>query len=104
MKIVEITPQRKAALYAGLVKREADIRRKGRGTFSRKGPARASTATWSHKRFKGLVSLTREDADMVKAKIRSGTSQDEGGLLKAFLGFVDRHFGDKVATITIHYH
>jgi hypothetical protein len=103
MKIVEITPRKKSPLYSGLVKREADIRKNGRGTFSRKGPVRAGTATWNHKRFKGSVSLKREDAELVTAKVRSRTTEDEGGLLKAFLGFVDRHFGDKVATITIHY-
>jgi hypothetical protein len=104
MKIVEITPRKKSPLYGGLVKREAAIRKNGRGTFSRKGPARAGAATWSHKRFKGSVRLTHEGTELVRAKIRSRTPEDEGSLLKAFLGFVDRHFGDEVATITIHYH
>jgi hypothetical protein len=104
MKIVEITPREKSPIYGGLVKREAAIRKNGRGTFSRKGPARAGAATWSHKKFKGSVSLKREGAELVTAKIRSGTAEDEVGLVKAFLGFVDRHFGDQVAKITIYYH
>ena len=104
MKTVEITPRRKSPLYNGLVRREADIRKKGRGTFARKGRLRAGAATWGHKRFKGSVSLARGDAELVRAKVSSRTVEDEGGLLKAFLGFVDRHFGDQVATITIHYH
>jgi hypothetical protein len=104
MKIVEIMPLKKSPLYGGLVKREAAIRKNGRGTFSRRGPARSGAATWSHKRFKGSVSLKREGAELVRAKIHSRTPEDEGSLLKAFLGFVDRHFGDQVATITIHYH
>ena len=104
MKIVEIAPRRKLPIYAALVKREAEIRRNGRGTFARKGRVRAGAATWSHKRFKGTVSLTRGDTELVSAKVRSPTPDDEGGLLKAFLGFVDRHFGNQVATITIHYH
>jgi hypothetical protein len=104
MKIVEITPRKKSGLYAGLIRRQADIRKNGRGTFSRKGPARAGAATWNHKRFKGSVSLSRQDAELVRAKVSSRTPEDEGGLLKAFLGFVDRHFGSQVATITIHYH
>jgi hypothetical protein len=104
MKLVEITPRQKSPIYSALVKREAEIRKNGRGTFARKGPVRAGAATWNHKKFKGSVNLKREGADLVKAKIRSGTAEDEVGLLKAFLGFVDRHFGDQVATITIHYH
>jgi hypothetical protein len=104
MKIVEITPRRKSSLYNHLVKREADIRKGGRGTFARKGPKRAGATTWNHKRFKGSVSLSREEEELVRAKVSSRTPEDEGGLLKAFLGFVDRHFGPQVATITIHYH
>src|SRR5205807_1571643 len=78
MKIVEITPREKSPIYGGLVKREAAIRKNGRGTFSRRGPARSGAATWSHKRFKGSVSLKRERAELVTAKIRSGTPEDEG--------------------------
>jgi hypothetical protein len=104
MKLVEITPRQKSPIYSALVKREAEIRKNGRGTFARKGPVRAGAATWNHKKFKGSVNLKREGAELVKAKIRSGTAEDEVGLLKAFLGFVDRHFGDQVATIMIHYH
>ena len=37
MKLVEITPRQKTRLYAALVKKEADIRGKGRGTFFRVG-------------------------------------------------------------------
>jgi hypothetical protein len=103
MKLVEITPREKSPIYRALIAREAAIRKNHRGTFSRKGPARASAATWNHKKFKGSVSITREAAELVKAKIRSGTAEDEVGLLKAFLGFVDRHLGQQVATITIHY-
>ena len=61
MKIVEITPFGKSSIYGGLIKREAEIRKKGRGTFSRKGAARAGAATWSHKRFKGSVIIIKRD-------------------------------------------
>jgi len=104
MKTVEITPRDKSAIYSGLVKKEAAIRKNGRGTFVRQGPMRSSAASWNHKKFKGSVSLTREPAELVRAKIRSRTAEDELGLLRAFLGFVDRYFHDQVTTITIHYH
>jgi hypothetical protein len=87
-----------------LVKREAEIERKGRGTFVRKGRSRQSSATWTHKKFKGSVSLTSADTQSVTAKISSRVAEDELGLLRAFLGFIDRYCGDQVATITIRYH
>ena len=103
MKLVEITPRRKLPLYGALIRREADIRSKGRGTFARQGRKRARSAIWKHKRFKGTVNLQREGAEQISAKIRSSTPEDEGSLLKAFLGFIDRHCGNQVETITIHY-
>jgi hypothetical protein len=104
MKIVEITPRPRSSLYGTLIKREAAIRKNGRGTFARKGPARQTSATWTHKKFKGSVSLKREDTQSVTARIRSRVPEDERRLLNSFLGFVDRQCGDQVATITIHYH
>jgi hypothetical protein len=104
MKTVEITPRERTALYGTLVKREAAIRRNGRGTFARRGPARKRSAIWTHKKFTGTVSLKQEDAQLVSAKIRSRVAEDERRLLNAFLGFVDRQCGPQVATITIRYH
>jgi hypothetical protein len=104
MKVVEITPRQKSALYGTLVKREAAIRKKGLGTFARSGPLRQGSATWKHKRFKGTVSLKRDTEQAVTAKIRSGVPEDERRLLNSFLGFVDRQCGDQVETITIRYH
>ena len=104
MKIVEITPRERSALYATLIKREAAIRGNGRGTFVRKGPSRQTSATWSHKKFTGSVMLKREADQGVTARIRSRVPEDERRLLNSFLGFVDRQCGEQVATITIHYH
>ena len=59
---------------------------------------------WTHKKFKGTVSLTRADTQSVTAKISSRVPEDELGLLRSFLGFIDRYCGDQVATITIRYH
>ena len=103
MKVVEITPRDKAPLYAILVKREAEIRRNGRGTFARSGRKKQGASTWKHKRFKGSVNLQRGPAEIVRAKVRSSQPEDEGQLLKAFLGFIDRHCGGQVRSITIHY-
>ena len=102
MKIVQVRPRERARLYDNLIKREAAIREKGRGTFFRVGPKRQKSAKWQHRRYKGSVTLARELADGVTAKIRSA-SQSEWQMLSAFLGFLDRHCGDQVSAITIQY-
>jgi len=68
MKIVEIAPRRKLPIYAALVKREAEIRRNGRGTFSRKGRVRA-----------GAESLPRLRS---RCRVRSGMARADGALFR----------------------
>jgi hypothetical protein len=40
----------------------------------------------------------------VTEKIKSRNKVDESKLCTAFLGWVDRHFGDDLASVTIQYH
>ena len=103
MKIVEIVPRARAHLYGTLVAKEAAIRKSGRGTYVRVGRKSQRAARWKHKKFKGTLELARGDSDAVTAKVRATTPEDERKLLSSFLGFVDRHAGDQVTTITIHY-
>jgi hypothetical protein len=103
MKIVEIVPRARARLYGTLVAKEAAIRKSGRGTYVRVGRKTQAAARWKHKKFKGTLELKRGTSEAVTAKVRATTPEDERKLLSSFLGFVDRHAGDQVTTITIHY-
>jgi len=103
MKLVEITPRQRTKLYSALVKKEADIRGRGRGTFFRVGRKAQTKAEWKHKKFQGSIRLERGDAEAVTAKVRSSKLEEERQLLSSFLGFVDRHCGDGVSTILIQY-
>jgi hypothetical protein len=103
MKVVEIIPRRRTPLYGTLVAKEADIRKRGRGTYIRVGRKTQGSTRWKHKLYRGSVQLSRGDAEVVTAKVKATTAEDERKLLSSFLGFVDRHSGDKVDTITIQY-
>jgi hypothetical protein len=103
MKIVEITPRPRARLFGTLIDKEAAIRKNGRGTYERVGRKSSSAARWRHKMYGGSVQLKRDPSEMVTARIRAAAPEAERRLLSSFLGFVDRHSQDKVATITIHY-
>jgi hypothetical protein len=50
-------------------------------------------------RFKGRIKLKREPSETVVARVSSADWQ----LLSAFIGWVDRHFGDQVQNMTIEY-
>jgi hypothetical protein len=103
MKQLRITPRGDRRLYAAMVKRQAEIRRSGRGTFSRAGRKRAGAARWTHVRYKGSIDLVRGDAEIVVVTIKSSDHGDEARLLSAFLGWLDRHFGDAVRNVNIEY-
>lgn len=103
MKVVEIVPRERTRLYGALVAKEEAIRKGGRGTYIRVGRKRRDATRWKHKNYRGSVALKRGDAEVVTAQVRAANPEDERKLLSSFLGFVDRHSGDRVATITIHY-
>ena len=103
MKVVEIVPRERTRLFGTLVAKEAAIRKGGRGTYVRVGRKTQDAARWKHKNYRGSVQLKRGASESVTAKVRAATPEDERKLLSSFLGFVDRHSWDQVATITIHY-
>jgi N6-adenosine-specific RNA methylase IME4 len=103
MKIVEIVPRHRAHLYDALVEKEAAIRKTGRGTYTRVGRKVRGSTRWKHKMYKGSVQLSHGQSEVVIAKVRANTSEDERRLLSSFLGFVDRHSGDHVDRLNIQY-
>jgi hypothetical protein len=103
MKRLQILPRRQKDLYGAMIKRQDEIRRSGRGTFSRVGPKRARAARWKHARYRGAIGLRRDASEVVGVSIRSPDQGDEARLLSAFLGWIGRHFGDQVQTVIIEY-
>lgn len=103
MKTLEIVPRARTALYGAMIKKQAEIRKAGRGTFSRAGAGRSKAAKWTHVRYKGSIDLRRGEADAVSAKIKSPDRGDEARLLSSFLGWLDRHFGKQISSVNIQY-
>jgi hypothetical protein len=103
MKVVEIVPRHRTRLYNMLVAKEEAIRKGGRGTYVRVGRKLRDSARWKHRNYRGSVALKRGESETVTAQVRAASPEDERKLLSSFLGFVDRHSGDQVATIIIHY-
>jgi hypothetical protein len=103
MRHIDIVPKERTKLYDALQKKEAAIRAAGRGTFFRTGRKLKNSAKWKHKAYSGEIALKRQPEHIVSARIRAGARTGEWQMMSAFLGFVDRHFGEDVATITIRY-
>jgi hypothetical protein len=91
------------ALYATLVKKEAELRKKNRGTFYRTAGKKRNSSKWRHRAYPGWLNLERGLSEVVLAEIHAPAPEQQWQLLSAFLGFIDRHFGKRILAITIHY-
>jgi hypothetical protein len=103
MKTLQIEPRGGKSLYGAMIRKQAEIRRSGRGTFSRAGARKRNASRWTHVRYKGSIALEPAAADAVKVEIKSPERGDEARLLSSFLGWLDRHFGDQLSTVSIQY-
>jgi hypothetical protein len=103
MKLLQIVPRDGTRLYGAMIKKQAEIRRSGRGTFSRAGARKRSAARWTHIRYKGSINLEPGLSDAVEVAIKSPERGDEARLLSSFLGWLDRHFGDQLSAVNIQY-
>ena len=103
MKMLEILPSDRTRLYSAMIKKQAEIRRSGRGTFSRAAAGKRNATRWTHVRYKGSINLALGPSEAVEAVIRSPDSGDEARLLSSFLGRLDRHFGEHLSAVNIKY-
>jgi hypothetical protein len=103
MKLLQIVPREGTRLYGAIIKKQAEIRRGGRGTFSRAKARRRRAARWTHVRYKGSVNLEPGLSEAVEVAISSLEAGDEARLLSSFLGWLDRHFGEHLSSINIQY-
>jgi hypothetical protein len=100
MRTVQIIPLDRKRLYGAMIKKEAEIRKRRAGAFSRVGAKSSNKARWKHIRFKGWIKLEKDRSEVVTAKVNSPDWQ----LLAALIGWIDRHFGDWVEAVTIRFH
>ncbi len=101
MRQVQIIPEEGFRLYSALVRKEADIRSRGLGTWRRSGKKVRDRARWDHSRYPGWIKIARGMGEVVQIEVHSDV---EWQLLDSILGFVDRHFADEIRSIHIFYY
>ncbi len=103
MRQVQVIPEAGFRLYRAMAAREVELSRKDQGTFRRSAPKEKNRAKWTHIRYPGWIKLRRGMGEEVQIEVRSRRKGSEWQLLQAILGFVDRHFGNKIRAIHIQY-
>jgi len=98
-----VIPREGGQLYSLLSAKEVALRKKRQGTLHRAGTRRAGIERWKHVAYSGRITLQRCIGGTLAAVVESSAPQEEWQLLTSFVGFLDRHFRDHIASITICY-
>lgn len=99
MKILQIVPKSgtKSKFKTLLKDKERDLR--GRGTtFYREREGR-----WKHERYSGWIRWDGAKGGLLVAEINTKRKESEWQLLQAFIGYLDRHLGEHIESISIYY-
>jgi hypothetical protein len=98
-KIVQVVPKLKAKskLKALLKDKERELRG-SRTTLYRDGEG-----WWKHKTYPGWIKWDEAAGGLLIAEIKTKKSGAEWQLLQAFIGYLDRHLGQNIESISIHY-
>jgi hypothetical protein len=99
MKIVQVVPKPKTknTLKALLKAKERELR--GRPTaFKRHREGR-----WVHVKYPGWITWDETVGGILVAEIHTRGDNPDWQLLQSFVGYLDRHVGDSIETISITY-
>lgn len=100
MKLVSVVPieNDKPTLGTLLIETERRLRRRGT-TLLRHGKRR-----FVHAKYPGWITWDLTKGGILVAEIRSKKGESEWQLLQSFVGYLDRHLGEYIDTISIRYY
>jgi hypothetical protein len=99
VKILQVVPRddNDPRLKALLKRKERELRGSST-TFVREREGR-----WVHKRHPGWINWEEAKGGLLVAEVRTKREGAEWQLLQAFIGYLDRHLGKKIGSISIIY-
>lgn len=100
---VTVTPKERQNIYSLMVSKEIQLRRQNQGTLHRSGSKQKNKDKWVHSSYAGWIRFQKCLGGVVVAIVQSKNSSSEWQLLSSFIGFLDRHFRDKISNITLSY-
>jgi hypothetical protein len=99
MKIVQVVPRpgTKTRLKALLKSTERHLR--GNHTTFR----RTREGRWRHVKYPGWVEWDEAPGNLLVAAIRTKVNDHEWQMLQAFIGYLDRHLGEEIESVSVYY-
>ena len=99
MKILQVVP--KSGVHSKLKTLLKSTERHLRGphtTFHRMREGR-----WKHVKYPGWIHWDQAAGGFLVAEIQSKVTDHEWQMLQAFVGYLDRHLGDQIESISVYY-
>jgi hypothetical protein len=100
MKVVSVVPLQLGKPTLGTLLDETERRLRGKGTTL----IRHSKRRWVHTKYPGWISWEVSKGGMLVAEVRAKKGDAEWQLLQSFIGYLDRHLGKYVDSISILYY
>jgi hypothetical protein len=99
MKILQVVsrPGTKARLKTLLKNTERQLR--GSHTTFR----RTREGRWRHVKYPGWIHWDETPGNMLVAEIQTKVKDHEWQTLQAFIGYLDRHLGEEIESISVYY-
>lgn len=99
MKVVQVVPRPDAnAKLKSLLKKTERQLRGPHTTFQRVREGR-----WKHVKYPGWIEWDESPGGLLVAEIRTRVKDHEWQMLQAFVGYLDRHLGDQIESLSVYY-
>jgi hypothetical protein len=99
MKIVTVVPSPNTKPSLKILLRQTEKRLRDRGTTL----IREREGRWVHKKYPGWINWDLTKGGFVVAEVGSKKPNTEWQLLQSFIGYLDRHLGQVIESISITY-
>ena len=99
---VTVIPNGDEKIFSLLVNKEKEIRKRAT-TFYRKGSNKKGEEKWAHTSNWGWIHFQNCLDGILVAIVHPKKEENEWQLVTAFIGYLHRHFQDKISSIQLNY-
>ena len=98
MKLIQANPksENEQTILSALNAKERSLRGTRTSFFK-------SNKRWKHVKFNGWVIITVAPENILFAKVQSKSTAEEAKIFEAFIGYLTRHCGNLIDSLTIYY-
>jgi len=99
MKILQVVPRQGTDANLKTLLKETERHLRGPHTTFR----RTREGRWKHVKYPGWIQWDQAAGGLLLAEIQTKVTDHEWQLLHAFIGYLDRHLGEQIESISVYY-